>query len=75
MLEGKDVCDVKEDLAQGIVTDETLNKTEKIYVEIGSFLVDISVEGDEEKECLRDLIQQFEHYRKQMTQQELSFLS
>lgn len=75
LLEGKDVCDVKEDLAQGIVTDETLNKTEKIYVEIGSFLIDISVEGDEEKECLKDLFRQFEHYRKQMTQLELSFLS
>lgn len=75
LLEGKDACDVKEDLAQGIVTDETLNKTEKIYVEIGSFLIDISVEGDEEKECLKDLFRQFEHYRKQMTQLELSFLS
>lgn len=42
MLEGKDVCDVKEDLAQGIVTEETLDKTEKIYAEIDSFRAGIS---------------------------------
>lgn len=33
-LEGKDVCDVKSDLEKGIVPDDTLNKTEKIYAEI-----------------------------------------
>jgi hypothetical protein len=75
VLEGKDVCDVKEDLAQGIVTDETLNKTEKIYVEIGSFLIDISVMEDAGKEGLKELFRQFEHYRNQMTQLELSLLS
>lgn len=74
LLEGKDVCDVKADLTRGIVTDDTLDKTEKIYVEIGSFLVDISVKGDVEKECLKELFRQFEHYRKQMTQLELSLL-
>lgn len=31
LLEGKDVCDVKRDLEKGIVTDDTLDKTEKIY--------------------------------------------
>ncbi len=74
LLEGKDVCDVKADLTRGIVTDDTLDKTEKIYVEIGSFLVDISVKGDEEKECLKELFRHFEHYRKQMTQLELNLL-
>lgn len=74
LLEGKDVCDVKADLTRGIVTDDTLDKTEKIYVEIGSFLVDISVKGDAEKECLKELFRQFEHYRKQMTQLELNLL-
>lgn len=74
LLEGKDVCDVMADLTRGIVTDDTLDKTEKIYVEIGSFLVDISVKGDVEKECLKELFRQFEHYRKQMTQLELSLL-
>jgi len=67
LLEGRDVCDVKTDLTRGIVTDDTLDRTEKIYVEIGSFLVDISVKGDAEKECLKELFRQFEHYRKQMT--------
>lgn len=74
LLEGKDVRDVKADLTRGIVTDDTLDKTEKIYVEIGSFLVDISVKGDVEKECLKELFRQFEHYRKQMTQLELNLL-
>ena len=74
LLEGKDISDVKADLARGIVTDDTLDKTEKIYAEIDSFLVDISVKGDAEKECMKELFRQFEHYRKQMTKMELSFL-
>lgn len=37
MLEGSDVCDVKSDLSCGIVSDSTLDKTEKIYAEIESF--------------------------------------
>ena len=74
LLEGKDVCDVKADLAQGIVTDDTLDKTEKIYAEIDSFLVEISVKGDAEKECLKELFRQYEHYRKQMTKLEMSLL-
>lgn len=74
LLEGKDVCDVKADLAQGMVTDDTLDKTEKIYAEIDSFLVDISVKGDAEKECLKELFRQYEHYRKQMTKLELNVL-
>lgn len=74
LIEGEDVVDVKADLARGIVTDDTLDKTEKIYVEIGSFLVDISVKGDAEKECLKELFQQYEHYRKQMTKMELNVL-
>lgn len=74
LLEGKDVCDVKTDLSQGIVTDDTLDKTEKIYSEIDSFLVEISVKGDAEKECLKELYRQFEHYRKQMTKLELNLL-
>jgi len=45
LLEGKDVCDVKADLEKGIVTDDTLDKTEKIYAEIDSFLVEISARG------------------------------
>ena len=74
LLEGKDVCDVKADLAHGTVTDDTLDKTEKIYAEIDSFLVDISVKGDAEKECLKELFRQYEHCRKQLTKMELSFL-
>lgn len=31
LLEGKDARDVKVDLSQWIVTDDTLDKTEKIY--------------------------------------------
>ena len=62
LLEGKDVCDVKSDLEKGIVTDDTLDKTEKIYAEIDSFLVEISVKGDAEKECLKELFRQYEHY-------------
>lgn len=50
---GKDVCDVKADLAQGIVTEDTLDKTEKTYAEIDGFLIEISVKGDAEKECLK----------------------
>lgn len=74
LLEGKDVCDVKVHLAQGIVTDDTLDKTEKIYAEIISFLIDNSVKGDAEKDCLKELFRQFEHYRKQMTKLELNLL-
>ena len=74
VLEGKDVCDVKADLAQGKVTDDTLDKTAKIYAEIDSFLVDISVKGDAKKEFLKELFRQFEHYRKQVTKLELSLL-
>lgn len=74
LLEGKDVCDVKADLAQGIVTDETLDKTEKIYAEIDGFLIDISVKGDAEKECLKEIARQYEHYRKEITKLELNAL-
>ena len=63
LLKGKDVCDVKADLSQGRVTNETLGKTEKIYVEMDSFLVDISVKRDAKKESLKELCRQFEHYR------------
>ena len=74
LLEGKDVCNVKSDLEKGLVTDDTLDKTEKIYAEIDSFLVEISVKGDAEKECLKELFRQYEHYRKQMTKLELNLL-
>ena len=74
LLEGRDVGDVRVDLAQGIVTDDTLDKTEKIYAEIGGFFIDISVKGDVEKECLKDLFRQFEQYRKQVTELELNVL-
>ena len=74
LLEGMDVRDVKTDLAQGVVTDDTLDKTERIYAEIGSFLIEISVKGEAEKECLKELFRQFEHYRKKMTKLELELL-
>ena len=74
LLEGRDVCDVRADLAQGRVTDDTLDKTEKIYAEIDGFLVDISVKGSAERECLKELFRQFEHYRKQVTKLELNVL-
>lgn len=74
LLEGKDVCDVKADLAQGIVTDETLDKTEKIYAEIDGFLIEISVKGDAEKACLKEIARQYEHYRREITKIELNVL-
>ena len=74
LLEGKDVRDVKVDLAQGIVTEETLDKTEKIYAEIDGFLIEISVKEDAEKECLKEIARQYEHYRKQLTKLELNVL-
>ena len=74
LLEGKDVCDVKADLAQGIVTEETLDKTEKIYAEIDGFLIELSVKGDAEKECLKEIARQYEHYRKEITKLELNVL-
>lgn len=75
LLEGKDVSDVKADLAQGIVTDKTLDKTERVYSEIGNFFIEFSVKGDTEKECLKVLFRQYEHYRKQMTKLELNVLN
>ena len=74
LMEGKDVRDVKADLAQGIVTEETLDKTEKIYAEIDGFLIEISVKGDAEKECLKEIARQYEHYRKEITKLELNAL-
>ena len=74
LLEGKDVCDVKADLAQGIVTDDTLDKTEKIYAEIDGFLIEISVKGDAEKECLKEIARQYEHYRRELTRMEINVL-
>lgn len=74
LLEGKDVRDVKADLAQGIVTDETLDKTEKIYAEIDSFFIEISVKGDAEKACLKEIVRQYEHYRREITKLELKVL-
>lgn len=56
------------------MSSDTLDKTEKIYAEIDSLLVEISVKGDAEKECLKELFRQYEHYRKQMTKLELSLL-
>ncbi len=61
LLEGKDVRDVKADLAQGKVTDGTLDKTEKIYAEIDSSLIEISVKGDVEKACLKEIALQYEN--------------
>lgn len=75
LLEGKDVSDIKADLAQGIVTDKTLDKTERVYSEIGNFFIEFSVKGDTEKECLKVLFRQYEHYRKQMTKLELNVLN
>lgn len=72
--EGKEVNDVKADLAQGRVTDDTFDKTEKIFSEIECFFVEISVKGDVEKECLKEPFRQYEHYRKQMTKLELNVL-
>ena len=74
LLEGKDVCDVKADLAQGIVTDDTLDKTEKIYAEIDGFLIELSVKGDAEKECLKEIARQYEHYKREITIMELNLL-
>lgn len=74
LLEGEVVCDVKADLAQGIVTDETLDKTEKIYAEIDSFFIEISVKGDAEKEGLKEMVRQYEHYRREITKLELTVL-
>ena len=74
LLEGKNVRDVKADLAQGIVTDETLDKTEKIYAEIDSFLIEISVKGDVERACLKEIARQYEHYRREITKMELNVL-
>lgn len=74
LLEGKDVRDVKADLAQGKVTDGTLDKTEKIYAEIDSFLIEISVKGDVEKACLKEIALQYENYRKQLTKLEFNAL-
>ena len=74
LLEGKNVRDVKADLAQGIVTEETLDKTEKIYAEIDGFLIEISVKGDAEKECLKEIARQYEHSRKEITKLERNAL-
>lgn len=74
LLEGKDVRDVKADLTQGIVKDETLDKTEKIYAEIDGFLIEISVKEDAEKECLKEIARQYEHYRREITKMELNVL-
>lgn len=74
LLEGKDVRDVKADLAQGKVTEETLDKTEKIYAEIDGFLIEISVKEDAEKECLKEIARQYEHYRREITIMELNVL-
>ena len=74
LLEGKDVCDVKSDLEKGIVTDDTLDKTERIYAEIDGFLVEISVKRDAEKDFLKELFRHYEHYRKQITKLELNLL-
>ena len=74
LLEGKDVRDVKADLAQGKVTNETLDNTEKIYAEIDSFLIEISVKGDAEKACLKEIARQYEHYRREITKMELNVL-
>lgn len=46
LLKGNDVRDVKVDLSQGIVTDDTLDKTEKIYAETGCFIIAFSVNRD-----------------------------
>lgn len=75
LLKGKDVRDVKADLTHGIVTEETLDKTEEIYAEIDGFLIEISVKGDVEKACLKEIARQYEHYRKQLTKLELNALN
>lgn len=62
------------DLTQGIVTEETLDKTENIYAEIDGFLIEISVKEDAEKECLKGIARQYEHYRREITKLELNVL-
>jgi hypothetical protein len=74
LLEGHDVYDVKSDLSCGIVTDRTLDKTEKIYAEIGKFFIDITIDDERGKESLKQLAVVYEHYRKEMTKLELNVL-
>ena len=74
LLEGPNVFDVKADLSSGIVTDSTLDKAEKIYAEIDKFFVDITIKDDRDKDCLKQLADVFEHFRREMTKIELSIL-
>ena len=74
-LEGTDVLSVQTDLSHGVVTDNTLDKTAKIYAEIVKFFIDITPIAEREKECLKLLADVFENYRKEMTRLELGYLT
>lgn len=74
-LEGKDVCDVERDLAHLTINDETFEKTERIYIEIIDFFIDMTIKDEETKQVMKNLARMFEHYRKEATRLQLNYFS
>ena len=70
-LEGEDIRDVESDLAMGTVDDETLDKTEIVYVKIAEFIIDMTVQAEETKRIMKDFAKRFEHYQKEFTRLQL----
>lgn len=73
-LEGKDVCDVERDLARKDVTDDTLEKTERIYVKIAEFFIDMTIKDHETKQVMMDFAHIYENYQKELTRLHMAYL-
>lgn len=73
-LEGNDINDVERDLSRGVYTEDTLNKTERIYVKIAEFIIDVTIQGKQTKQIMKDFAHRFEHYQKEFTHLQLEAL-
>lgn len=73
LLDGAEVHDVENDLSKGIVTEATLERTERIYFEIACFIIDSSVKDDLSREKMKELAKEFEHHQKERTRLQLAF--
>ena len=73
-LEGNDIRDVERDLSRGVYTEDTLDKTERIYVKIAEFIIDVTIQGKQTRQIMKDFAHRFEHYQKEFTHLQLEAL-
>lgn len=73
-LEGCDIQDVELDLSSGRYTEDTLDKTERIYVKIAEFIIDMTVQDEQAKQIMKEFAHRYEHYQREFTRLQLEAL-